>query len=75
VYLFRPGLIVPLYGVQSKTKAYRVFYTVLGPVLPLLNGRFPKYVTSTEQIGRAMLNVAKRGWPKRVLETRDINEV
>ncbi len=74
-YMFRPGLIVPLHGVQSKTKAYRVFYTLLGPVLPLLNGRFPKYVTTTEQIGRAMLKVAKRGWPKRVLETSDINEV
>jgi uncharacterized protein YbjT (DUF2867 family) len=74
-YMFRPGVIVPLHGVQSKTKVYRVFYTLLGPVMPLLNGRFPKYVTSTEQIGRAMLKVAKRGWPKRVLETRDINEV
>ncbi len=74
-YMFRPGLIVPLHGVQSKTKVYRVFYTLLGPVLPLLNGRFPKYVTTTEQIGRAMLKVAERGWPKRVLETSDINEV
>jgi len=74
-YMFRPGLIVPLHGIQSKTKAYRVFYKLLGPVLPALQGRFPKYVTTTEQIGRAMLKVAKRGWPKPVLETSDINEV
>jgi uncharacterized protein YbjT (DUF2867 family) len=74
-YLFRPGLIVPLHGIQSKTKLYRLFYMILGPLLPLLNGRFPKYVTTTEQIGRAMLRVARSGWPKRVLETVDINEV
>jgi hypothetical protein len=29
-------------------------------------------VTTTEQMGRAMLAVARRGAPKRVLETRDI---
>lgn len=74
-YMFRPGVIVPLDGVQSKTKVYRVFYTLLGPVMPLLKGRFPKYVTTTEQIGLAMLKVAKRGWPKRVLESSDINQV
>ncbi len=72
-YLFRPGLIVPLHGVRSKTKVYRVFYILLGPILPLLKGRFPKYVTTTEQIGLAMLKVAKQGWPKPVLETSDIN--
>jgi len=74
-YMFRPGLIVPLHGIQSKTKLYRAFYVLLGPLLPALQGRFPKYVTSTEQIGRAMLKVARQGWPKRVLETSDINEV
>jgi uncharacterized protein YbjT (DUF2867 family) len=74
-YMFRPGLIVPLHGVQSKTKLYRAIYLLFGPLLPLLKGRFPKYVTTTEQIGRAMLKVAKQGWPKPVLESADINRV
>jgi hypothetical protein len=52
-----------------------VFYAVLGPLLPLVSGRFPKYVTTTERIGRAMLAVARNGWPTRVLETSDINRV
>ncbi|MGP0074232.1 MAG: NAD-dependent epimerase/dehydratase family protein [Bryobacteraceae bacterium] len=73
VYVFRPGLIVPLHGIQSRTKLYRVFYTILRPLLPLLEARFPKYVTTTEQIGRAMLQAARNEWPKRVLETADIN--
>jgi uncharacterized protein YbjT (DUF2867 family) len=73
-YMFRPGAIVPLHGVKSKTQLYRVFYVLLGPLLPFLQARFPKYVTTTEQIGRAMLKVAKRGWPQPVLENSDINK-
>ena len=73
-YMFRPGLIVPLHGIRSKTRVYRVFYILLAPLLPWLKGRFPKYVTTTEQIGLAMLKVAKQGWPKPVLETSDINQ-
>ena len=73
-YMFRPGLIVPLRGIRSKTRVYRVFYVLLGPLLPWLKGRFPKYVTTTEQIGLAMLKVTKQGWPKPVLETSDINQ-
>jgi hypothetical protein len=34
---------------------------------------FPKYVTTTEMVGRAMINVARRGAPQRVLENQDIN--
>lgn len=73
--MFRPGGIVPLHGVKSKTTFVRVLYTVLGPVLPMLYALFPKYVTTTEQMGRAMLTVAKRGAPKAILETSDINKV
>jgi len=71
-YVFRPGMIVPMHGIQSKTRAYRVIYGGLRPVLPLLLRFLPKYVTTTEQIGRAMLAVAKRGFPKPVLESADI---
>jgi len=41
----------------------------------LLRAAFPKYVTTTELMGRAMLAAAKRGAPKRVLESSDINEL
>ena len=71
-YMFRPGFIQPLHGATSKTGAYRFFYAVLGPVLPLLRRAFPDQVLTTEQIGRAMLAAARRGYGKRVLESRDI---
>jgi len=74
-YMFRPGVIVPLHGINSRTMLYRVPYAILGPLLPLLNRLFPKYVTTTEKLGRAMLIAAKRGAPKPVLESADINKL
>jgi uncharacterized protein YbjT (DUF2867 family) len=71
-YMLRPGLIVPLHGVQSKTRLYRVFYTMLGPALPLLRKLFPRAVVTTEQVGRAMLRLARAGYSKQVLEAADL---
>jgi len=74
-YMFRPGAIVPQHCVRSKTQVYQIFYTLTGPLLPLLHRWFPKFVTTTDQLGRAMLKVARSGWPKPVLENADINAV
>lgn len=71
-YMFRPGFIQPLHGIKSKTKSYRVFYIVLGLLLPALKAIFPRSMTTTEQLGRAMIAVAKHGYTKEVLEMRDI---
>jgi uncharacterized protein YbjT (DUF2867 family) len=73
VYLFRPAFIQPLYGAHTKTAWYGAFYAVVRPFYPLLKTLFPNYVTTTECVGRAMLNVTKRGFPNAVLENRDIN--
>jgi uncharacterized protein YbjT (DUF2867 family) len=74
-YMFRPGFIQPLRGIRSKTRLYRAFYTVTGPIYPLIRTLFPKYVTTTEELGRAMIKVAKQGARKSVLENRDINGI
>jgi len=73
VYALRPGLIQPLHGITSRTAAYRFFYAVLAPLIPLVLRLFPNQATTTERLGRAMLQVAKSGAPKQVLETRDFN--
>jgi len=71
-YMFRPGFIQPLHGVQSKTPLYRRFYAVTKPLFPALWRLFPNQILTTEELGRAMLLVAKHGTAKRILETRDI---
>src|SRR5216684_155266 len=75
VYMFRPGYIQPLHGVRTKTKWYGAVYAVMGPLYPVWKLLFPKYVTTTECVGRAMLKVAKRGAAKSVLENQDINSI
>lgn len=72
-YMFRPGMIRPLHGIRSKTPAYRWMYRLLSPLWPLLEGRFPRWLTTTEQIGRAMIRVAREGAPHPLLESVDIN--
>ena len=72
-YMFRLGIIQPLHGIKSKTTSYRIFYSLLGPVLTLLRKFSPGLITTTEQVGRAMIQVARQGAPKPILENRDIN--
>jgi uncharacterized protein YbjT (DUF2867 family) len=74
-YMFRPGIIEPVFGARSKTSSYRLGYAVAKPLLPLLRRAFPNYVLTTQEIGWAMLKVARRGYSKRVLESRDIRAV
>jgi uncharacterized protein YbjT (DUF2867 family) len=71
--MFRPAIIVPMHGERSKTLAYRLFYALTRPLLPLLRRALPRYVTTTEHVGRAMIAVAARGSAKPVLENEDIN--
>lgn len=72
VYIFRPGMIQPLDGIKSKTPAYRMFYSLFKPVLPLMRRALPNLVVTTAQVGQAMLNAVRRGAPKERLEPADI---
>jgi uncharacterized protein YbjT (DUF2867 family) len=72
VYIFRPGMIQPV-GVKSKTTSYRWFYTLTKPLLPVLRALLPDQILSTPQVGQAMLAAVRKGAPKRVLESPDIN--
>jgi uncharacterized protein YbjT (DUF2867 family) len=73
VYVFRPGLIQPLHGIRSRTRLYNVLYPLIYPLMLLAKVVAPRFITDTERIGRAMLNVARKGFPKQVLANADIN--
>ncbi len=72
-YAFRPAFIRPVHGIRSRTPLYRTLYAVMRPVVPLLKAIFPRQITTTERVGRAMLNVARHGAAQRVLENQDID--
>jgi uncharacterized protein YbjT (DUF2867 family) len=74
-YMFRPGIIEPVHGAKSKTGLYRAFYAISKPLLPLLRWLLPDYVLTTDEVGCAMLKVARIGGRKKILESRDIRAI
>jgi uncharacterized protein YbjT (DUF2867 family) len=71
-YMLRPGIILPMHGIRSKTTLYRVAYTLMTPLYPALRAFFPWSITTTEHLGRVMLRLARSGYSKSVLESADI---
>lgn len=74
-YMLRPGYIQALRGVRSSTGWYRAIYTVVSPIYPVLSRLLPRYVTTTANIGRAMIQLATVGYSKRILYSPDINRL
>ena len=75
VYVFRPAMIQPLDGIESKTANYRIMYKLLAPFLSAAHRFWPQYVTTTQELGRALLAAAKNGTEKRIVEARQIRGV
>lgn len=71
-FAVRPGYIQPMHGITSRTPLYRTLYRVAMPLYPLLRRLLPGFVTTNEEIGRAMLEVAEHGYEKPVLENADL---
>lgn len=67
-FAFRPGYIKPTSGQKRAYKASEL----IGKVYPLLKTLFPKYVCTMDDLGMAMINTAKFGYERKVLENKDI---
>ncbi|MEJ1240858.1 NAD-dependent epimerase/dehydratase family protein [Chryseolinea sp. T2] len=70
-YNFRPGFMSPVKGQQHLKTLYRVML-VLAPVVKAL---FPSQVLTLDEVGRAMINAANKGYEKQVLEIADIRKL
>ena len=73
-YMFRPAFIQPTRGIKSRTASYNAAYTIVKPFWLLLR-KLPKWVTDTDQVGKAMINVTLRGSQTKILENIDISEL
>jgi uncharacterized protein YbjT (DUF2867 family) len=71
-FMFRPGAIIPLRGVEPSSKTYRVLIKYLTWLLKLIKLLAPNAVVDTIQIGQAMINVTQSGYDKKVLRPKDI---
>lgn len=73
--MFRIGAVRAMHGEVSKTRWTRILYSVSRPLWPLLQAIAPGVMITTEELGRAMIHVARAGAPKQVLENRDLRAV
>jgi hypothetical protein len=71
-YMFRPGAILPLRGIKSRTKSYQFMYDYFTWLVKLIKAISPNSVVNTTQIGLAMINSMTLGYVKKVLRPKDI---
>jgi uncharacterized protein YbjT (DUF2867 family) len=75
-HILRPGYIRPLNGARAASPAARAFYTVTGPLFPVLRRMFPDWATSTDAIGRAAIALSRpENTAPAILTGRDINRL
>jgi uncharacterized protein YbjT (DUF2867 family) len=71
-FMFRPGAIIPLKGIKSKTKSYQFMYDYFMWLLKIIKTLAPNSIVNTTQIGLAMINSVRRGYHKSILTPKDI---
>jgi hypothetical protein len=67
-YMFRPGFMKASPG-QKNLKS---FYKFLSWIYPIGRAVYPAGFCTLEEVGRAMINTVSKGYPKKILEVKDI---
>ena len=68
VFAFRPALMKITEG-QRNPKGGQKFISKL---YPLFKAVFPNYVSTLQEVGKAMISITQQGYEKNVIEVRDI---
>lgn len=68
VYLFRPGYMQPTKGLKNVLK----YYKYVSWMYPFLRLVFPSGVSTLKELALAMINSARLGYEKSILEVKDI---
>ncbi len=72
-YMFRPGIILPERGIKSKTTLYNAAYIILKPFYSIIEKI--KSVTTSTNMGKAMINSLFYPQELKHLEGEDINKL
>ena len=67
-YMFRPGFMKASPG-QKNVKSYYKFFAW---VYPIGRALYPAGFCTLQEVGRAMINAVSKGYPKKILEVKDI---
>lgn len=70
-FLFRPGILKPTRGLKNTL----AFYKWAGWLLPVFELILPNSISSLAQLGQAMIHAVTHGYPKNILEVKDIKKL
>lgn len=73
--MLRTGGIQPVHGVRSPHPAMAAMYAVAGPLMGVGVRLMPGLMTTTERVGRAMLQLLRQDDPPAVVENDEINRL
>lgn len=68
---FRPGFIKPTRDLKNTNK----YYQYIGWLFPIGRALYPSGFCTMEELGKAMINSARQGYEKQILEGTDIIEL
>ncbi len=71
-FMFRPGGIIPLRGIEPSSKLYRRAIKYMGWLLQVMKKLAPNSIVTTTQIGLAMIHATQNGYTKQVIDPIDI---
>lgn len=74
-YVVRPGFIQPMRGARPRQAAGRVVYAMAAPFHSWLKRRFPRFVTSTDDLAVAMLRLGSAGSPQKTITNEAIQSL
>jgi uncharacterized protein YbjT (DUF2867 family) len=73
--MLRPGAIQPVEGAHSPHHGLATMYAIAGPLMGLGVRLLPQVVTTTERVGRAMLQLLRMDDPPAIVENAEINRM
>jgi uncharacterized protein YbjT (DUF2867 family) len=73
--MLRPGGIQPVGGARSPHPALATMYALTGPLMGLGVRLLPHVMTTTERVGRAMLQLLRMDDPPAIVENAEINRL
>lgn len=73
--LLRPGVIQPVDGIRSPHPALAVFYGLANPLMGVGVRMAPRLMTTTANVGRAMLRLLHAADPQAIVENDEINQL
>ena len=71
VYNFRPAAIIPFLPLKPSQTFYKSF-RYMGWLFPIMNVLTPNYIITLKELAAAMINSSIIGYPKNILEVKDI---